>query len=65
MFLMSSFLSKVAKKKHLKISDVDKKWKKAKRIAKKQIGEDNYAYTTGVFKRMMSFESFVNEKYGK
>ena len=53
----TAYLKKVSDKKNMRMSAVEKIWEKAKNIAKDRFEEEDekyYAYTTGVFKRMMS-----------
>lgn len=50
----TAYVKKLAKKKRIPISEVEDRWKKAKKLAKKRIGKrDNWAYTMGIFKKMM------------
>lgn len=48
-----AFVKKIASKHHVSISTAEKKWEKAKKLAKDQGQENNYAYITGIFKHLM------------
>lgn len=61
----NAYIAKVADKQNMRKSAVEKIWEKAKNIAKKRFSEEDdkyYAYTTGIFKRMMSLS---RNKYSK
>jgi hypothetical protein len=58
----TSYVKKLAKKKKMKISEVEERWQKAKKLSKERKGKrDNWAYTMGIFKKMMK-ESVLNFK---
>lgn len=64
----TSYIKKTAKKHHITTGKAEKKWNKAKAIAKKQGQADNYALITGIYKKMigesLSFSEFlITEKY--
>ena len=53
----TAYVKKIAKKKKMPISEVEKKWEDAKEISKKIKGKrDNWAYTMGIFKKMCKVE---------
>ena len=53
----TAYVKKIAKKKKMPISEVEKKWEDAKEISKKRKGKrDNWAYTMGIFKKMCKVE---------
>lgn len=55
----TAYVKKLAKKNKMDISEVEERWKKAKKLCKKKKGKrDNWAYTMGIFKKMMR-ESFI------
>lgn len=50
----TSYVKKLAKKKKMSVSEVEERWKKAKKLSKKRTGsKDSWAYTMGIFKKMM------------
>lgn len=55
----TSYIKKLAKKNKMSISEIEKRWEKAKAISMNKKGKrDNWAYTMGIFKKMMK-ESVV------
>jgi len=58
----ANIVKSLAKKAKKTVDEVEKKWNKAKEIAKKEDQEDNYAYITGILKKMLGIKSF-NERY--
>lgn len=58
----TAYVKKLAKKKKMSISEVEERWQKAKKLSKERKGKrDNWAYTMGIFKKMMK-ESVLNFK---
>lgn len=56
----TSYVKKIAKKKKMSISEVENRWKKAKKLSKKRTGtKDSWAYTMGIFKKMMKEGVFL------
>lgn len=59
----TSYIKKTAKKHRMSTGKAEKKWNKAKSIAKKQGQADNYALITGIYKKMigesLSFTEFL------
>jgi hypothetical protein len=57
------YVKKTAKKHHISTAKAEKKWNKAKEIAKSQGKSDNYALITGIYKKMigenLSFTEFL------
>lgn len=47
------YIKKTAKKHHITTGKAEKKWNKAKAIAKSQGQADNYALITGIYKKMI------------
>lgn len=59
----NAFIEKIAKQKKVSKEKVEKYWKRAKKIAKDKFKKEDdayYAYTTGIFKRMMQLSSNAN-----
>lgn len=57
----TAYVKKLAKKKKMSISEVEERWQKAKKLSKKRKGKrDNWAYTMGIFKKMMK-ESIIKK----
>ncbi len=56
------YIKKLAKKHNITIDKAEQYWDNAKKQAKKQNKEDNYAYITGIFKNMMN-ESFTFKEF--
>lgn len=53
----NDYLKKVSDQRNMKIAAVEKVWERAKTLAKERFSPDDeqyYAYTTGIFKRMLS-----------
>lgn len=58
----TAYVKKLAKKNKISISEVEERWQKAKKLSKERKGKrDNWAYTMGIFKKMMK-ESVLNFK---
>jgi len=64
----NSYIQKLAKSGKGTLRDLEKKWKKAVEIAKSDGEADNYAYITGIFKKMIkekktmkTYAEFINE----
>lgn len=51
------YLQKLAKEGHGTLPELEKKWAKAKRRAAEQGHKDDYAYITGILKKMLSIQS--------
>jgi hypothetical protein len=51
-------VKKWAKEKGMTVKAAEKKWNKAKNLASDRKKEDNYAYTMGIYKKLMKKESF-------
>lgn len=49
----TGYVKKVANKKHATVKSTEEKWAKAKRLAAEQGHGGNYAYVTGIFKKMV------------
>jgi len=58
----ANIVKSLAKKSKKTVEEVEKKWDKAKKIAKEEGEENNYAYITGILKKMLKIKSF-NERY--
>lgn len=56
------YIKKVAKKHHASVQSTEEKWAKAKRIASQEGKAGNYAYVTGVFKKMSNESSLPTFK---
>lgn len=52
-----AYLEKVAKSQGIPLSDVGHKWDSAKKIARDAGHEEDWAYITGIFKRMAHLSS--------
>ena len=60
----TAYVKKLAKKKKMSISEVENRWNKAKKLSNLKKGKrDNWAYTMGIFKKMMN-ESKI-KKFGE
>jgi hypothetical protein len=65
----TSTIKKFAKKKGISIKKSEKRWKKAKELAKEKGKKENWSYIMGIYKRMMGvseshvfdFGEFINE----
>lgn len=57
------YVKKLADKHGVPVSQVEKKWDKAKKIAEDEGHKDNWAYITGVVKRMMNESSLESASY--
>jgi hypothetical protein len=58
----AAYVEKLAKKHKISIDKAEEYWAEAKKQAKKQNQEDNFAYITSIFKNMMN-ESFTFKDY--
>lgn len=67
----SEYVSKLAKENNMSTDEAEKLWNKAQKLAKKELDTDKeddrfYAYTTGIFKKMMGVsESSLLSKFMK
>lgn len=55
----TAYVSKLAKAKGMPLSEAERRWDSAKRVAKEAGKAEDYAYITGLFKRMMGETSAV------
>jgi hypothetical protein len=49
----TAYINKVADEQGTSVSNIESKWKQAKKQAKKQGKGSNYAYVTAIFKKMV------------
>jgi hypothetical protein len=60
--MSTSYLEKISKKKNIAMDKVEELWDKAKELAKEKNHDEDYAYITGIFKKMvgesLSFKEF-------
>lgn len=67
----SEYVNKLAKENNMSTDEAEKLWNKAQKLAKKELDTDKeddrfYAYTTGIFKKMMGVsESSLLSKFMK
>ena len=47
------YIQKISNQTGQKVSELEKKWKKAKEIAKENNKEENWAYITSIFQQMI------------
>ena len=52
----SNTIKSFAKKANKTVAEVEKLWKKAKKLAEKEGQKNNYAYITGILKKMLKLE---------
>lgn len=57
-----NYIKKLSSEGKGSISDLEKKWDKAKELAKESGKEDNFGYITGIFKKMIGEEYSVLTK---
>ncbi len=55
----TAYIKKLAEEGHGSVSALEKKWDKAKAIAADEGRADDYAYITGIFKRMSGVKASV------
>ena len=58
----SEYVDELAKQKGMSATEAERLWDKAKRLAAKEGHADDFAYITGIFKRMMGESSSVLEQ---
>lgn len=56
----SSIVLSFAKQTNKSVEEVEELWNKAKEIAKEQGQENNYAYITGILKKMLGLNENVS-----
>lgn len=56
----SSIVLSFAKQTNKSVEEVEELWNKAKKIAKEQGQENNYAYITGILKKMLGLNENVS-----
>lgn len=58
----SEYVKKLATKKGVSAKEAERKWDKAKKLAADEGHAEDFAYITGIFKRMMGETSSVLEQ---
>lgn len=59
----NSYLNKLSKDKKIPLSDLEKKWDKAKSLAKEEGHEEEWDYITAIFKKLANINESLNEEW--